>query len=286
MSNYGGTIKRIRKNKGYTQKEIVGELFTQSTYSNFESEKSDILSAHFMHLLLQIQISTDELRYIHNGYKHDVVTEIVNSFFRLSYNNKYEITNVITSIDEYLLNDKKNILLEELRSVCEALLIVETTGDFEKAREKVNTIWERISRYDQWYLTDIRMMNVILYFFEDDVVIYITEKLLERLNKYKAFNDSKKISTTLILNLSLLLIKSGRYSEALDRLVTLLDSHMKDLPYRPLTVCFNRMAICYSYISKDKELLYKQKITKLLDVYEDDAFKQMVIQEHEKYSQV
>lgn len=286
MSNYGGTIKRIRKNKGYTQKEIVGELFTQSTYSNFESEKSDILSAHFMHLLLQIQISTDELRYIHNGYKHDVVTEIVNSFFHLSYNNKYEITNVITSIDEYLLNDKKNILLEELRSVCEALLIVETTGDFEKAREKVNTIWERISRYDQWYLTDIRMMNVILYFFEDDVVIYITEKLLERLNKYKAFNDSKKISTTLILNLSLLLIKSGRYSEALDRLVTLLDSHMKDLSYRPLTVCFNRMAICYSYISKDKELLYKQKITKLLDVYEDEAFKQMVIQEHKKYSQV
>lgn len=286
MSNYGRTIKRIRKNKGYTQKEIVGGLFTQSTYSNFESNKSDIISTNFMSILFQLQITTDELRYIHNGYHHDKATEIVNSFFRLPYNNKNEIIKVINSIDKYLLDINGNIVLEELRSVCEALLIVETSGDFKKAREKVNRVWERISRYDQWYLTDIRMMNVILYFFEDDVVIHVTEKLLERLNKYKEFDESKRLATTLTLNLSLMLIKSGLYSESLDRLNTLLESHMQDLPYRSLTVCFNRMAICYSFISREKELLYQNKINILLGIYEDDLFKHMVQLEYKKYSKI
>lgn len=286
MSNYGGTIKRIRKNKGYTQKEIVGDLFTQATYSNFESNKSDIMSTNFMHLLLQLQMSTDELRYIHNDYQFDEATKIVNSFFNLPYNNRNGILKVINSIDEYILNDKenRNIILEELRSVCEALLIVETSGDFKQAREKVNKIWERISFYDQWYLTDIRMMNVILYFFEDDVVIHITEKLLERLKNYKEFGDSQRLTTTLMLNLSLLLIKNEMYSEALERLTTLIESHLQELNYKPLAVCFNRMAICYSFISEGTEKIYTKKIEKLMEIYEDNLFNKMIQDEYKKYS--
>ncbi|MEK4714950.1 helix-turn-helix transcriptional regulator [Sporosarcina sp. FSL K6-5500] len=284
MSNYGGTIKKIRKSKGYTQKEVTGNLFTQATYSNFESDKSDILSTNFMHLLLQLQLTTDELSYIHNDYQFNKPTEIVKSFIRLPYNNKTEISKVISSIDEYHLFGNRNIVLEELRSICESLLIIETTGDFKKAREKVNKVWERISYYDQWYLLDIQMMNVILYFFDDDVVIYITDKLLERLKIYKNFEEAIRLRSTLTLNLSLLLIKNGMFSEALNRLEKLIESHLQELSYKPLAVCYNRMAICYSYTSRGKENTINRKIELLLEIYEDELFKQMIQLEYKKYS--
>lgn len=116
------------------------------------------------------------------------------------------------------------------------------------AMEKVNKIWERISRFDQWYLMDIRMMNVILYFFESDVVISITDKLIERLKVYQNYDEAARLKNTLTINLSLILIRSGMMSEALSRLENFLQLHLKDLSYKSLAVCLNRIAICYSYI--------------------------------------
>lgn len=285
MQNLGSTIKKIRQNKGYTQKDVIGGLFSQSTYSNFESEKSDIHLTSFVHLLSQFQLTMEELRYIHNGNQYDTATDIIRSFFRLPYNSKKDIMKVISSIDNYFSKGNENIFLKELRCICEALLIVEISGDLEKAREKVNIVWQRISRFDQWYLMDIKFVNVILYFFEYEVAINITDKLLERLKTYKNFEESIKLTFSLTLNLSLILIKNGSYIEALDRLEKLLEDYLQEIPYRSLAVCYNRMAICYSFISKENEMTYVRKIDTLLEIYEDSTFKQIVKLEFNKYCQ-
>ncbi|KQL12435.1 helix-turn-helix domain-containing protein [Psychrobacillus sp. FJAT-21963] len=283
MINYGSTLKKIRKNKGYSQKEVAGNSFAQSTYSNFESNKSDIHSAGFLYLLNQLQLSSDEFEYIFNEYKFDKVTEIKQQFFRLPYNNKHEIKHVINSIDIYL-ETNQNKFLEELKCICEALLILEISGDLTKAKEKVITVWERLSRYDQWYLMDIKIINVILYFFDDDVAIQVTDKLLERLKTYKGLGDSLRLSLTLTLNLSMILIKNGKYSEALVKLEKLLQQNLHSFPYQSLAVCFNRIAICYSYSNREKEDNYKKKLFNLLEVYDDKLFLNMIQHEYEKYA--
>ncbi|BAK14702.1 predicted transcriptional regulator [Solibacillus silvestris StLB046] len=283
MSNYGITIKSIRKNKGYTQKEVAANLFTQATYSNFEAAKTDILSFSFMHLLSQLQISSEELRFIHNGYQYDDEIEIAERFFNLPYNDREGILGILKLIEDYYLKGNSNIILNELKIICEALLIVESSGDLLVAREKVNKVWERISRFDQWYLVDIRIMNVVLYFFDCDVVIYITDKLVERLKVYQGFEDAKRLKKTLTINLSLILIKNGLITEALNRLEDFLRTHLSDLSYKALAVCFNRIAICYSHISKEKEKEYIKKIHSLLEIYEDESFKEILLLEYNKY---
>lgn len=283
MSNYGKTIRSIRKNKGYTQKEVAANLFTQATYSNFEAAKTDILSFSFMHLLSQLQISSEELRFIHNGYQYDDEIEIAERFFNLPYNDREEILGILKLIEDYYLKGNSNIILNELKIICEALLIVESSGDLLVAREKVNKVWERISRFDQWYLVDIRIMNVVLYFFDCDVVIYITDKLVERLKVYQGFEDAKRLKKTLTINLSLILIKNGLITEALNRLEAFLRTHLSDLSYKALAVCFNRIAICYSHISKEKEKEYIKKIHSLLEIYEDESFKEILLLEYNKY---
>ncbi|MEK4093059.1 hypothetical protein [Viridibacillus sp. FSL H8-0110] len=174
--------------------------------------------------------------------------------------------------------------MEEIRSICEALLILETSGDLITAQEKVIAVWKRISRYDQWYLMDIKVINVILYFFDNDVAVQVTDKLLERLKTYKNFGEAVRLSITLKINLSMIHIKSGFYVEALTNLERLLEQHLQELPYQSLAVCYNRMSICYSYSCNEKEVIYKQKIDDLLKIYEDKILFQMIQQEYKKYS--
>lgn len=283
MSIYGSILKRIRKNKSYSQKNIAGTLFSQSTYSNFESNKSDINSVGFLHILNQLQLTSEELEYIYNEYQYDKETEIKQQFFRLPYNNKQEILKVINSINIYLKTNQ-NIFLEELRSICEALLILETSGDLITAKEKVLTVWKRISRYDQWYLMDIRVINVILYFFDNEVAVQITDKLLKRLKTYKNFSEAVRLSLTLRINLSIILIKSGLYVEALTNLERLLEQHIQELPYQSLAVCYNRMSICYSFSCNENEVIYRKKMENLLEIYEDKVLFQMILHEYNEYS--
>lgn len=283
MKYYGSTLKKVRKNKGYSQNDVIGKNFAQSTYSNFEANKSDIHSISFLFLLNQLQLTAEEFRYIHNGYKFDEVSEIKQKFFRLPYNNKSEIEKVINSIENYLKTNE-SLFLEELKCICEALVVLEVSGDIAKAKEKVTIVWERLSRYDQWYLSDIKLINVILYFFEDEVAIEFTDKLLERLKIYNDFADALRLSFSLTLNLSMILVKNGKYTAALNKLEKMLEHNIHLLPYQSLAVWFNRMAICYSYFNRAKEELYKDKIINLLEIYEDKVLLEMIQEDHKKYA--
>lgn len=283
MITYGTSLKRIRKNKGYSQKKIASNHIAQSTYSNFESNKSEIHSSSFLHLLNQLQLTSEEFQYVHNNYNFDSLSEIKQQFFQLPYNNRKEIMKLSNSIDAYLVTNQ-NIFLEELKCICEALLVLEDSGDLVKAKEKVFTVWERLSRYDQWYLMDIKIINVILYFFEDDIAIEVTNKLLERLKTYNKFGEAPRLSITLTLNLSLILIKNGNFTATFKRLESLLEQYLRSFPYQSLAVCYNRIAICYSFSDRKKEELYLKKIVNLLEVYEDNELLVMVQQEFRKYA--
>lgn len=280
---YGKTLKEIRRSKGYSQKDIIETIFSQSTYSNFESNKSDIHATSFMHILNQLQITSEELQYIHNNYQYDLATQITRRFFSLTYNNKQDVKALIQMIDDYLAQNV-NLFIEELRSICEALLIIEKTGDLHKAREKVTVVWERMQKCDQWYFNDIKLINAILYFFDDETVLHIVENLLKRLKMYSAFDNAVKMTIILTLNLSIILIKHQRYREAQHKLVSLLKQHLKVAGYPQLAVCHYRLAICYSFSDIEKAAIFKSKAETILDIYEDVILLKMLQDEYKKYA--
>lgn len=266
--HYGMAIKKIRKNKGYSQKEISGDAFSQATFSNFESGKSDIHSVNFIYILNQLQLSFNEFEFILNGYGYDKSTEIISHFFQLPYNNRSELLKVRSNIENFLAKND-HVFLHELLIICDALLIIEESNDFNKARELVTPIWKRMSFYDQWYLVDIKIINVILYFFEVETSISITEKLLVRLNLYKDFTEASKLKITLNLNLSMLLIKNKMFEKSFENLENLLISKKYKMSYRALAGCYNRLAICSSYMNENRVKEYLGKVNSLLMVYED-----------------
>ncbi len=62
MSDFGKNLKRIRKNKGYTQKELAEHLhFGYSAISNYESGRNEPSLDILMELADILGVTTDEL---------------------------------------------------------------------------------------------------------------------------------------------------------------------------------------------------------------------------------
>lgn len=50
-------MKRIRKNKGYTQADVAQGILSQSAYSKFEAGLSDISVTSYIHLLENLDLT-------------------------------------------------------------------------------------------------------------------------------------------------------------------------------------------------------------------------------------
>lgn len=269
MMGLGPTLKGIRKSKNLSQKKITGSRFTQATYSNYENGISDISSTNLIYILEQLTISLEELKYIANDYQIKMGDKLINKFFDLPFNNFHLVSSLIIEIDQYLKSNENITVLTEIKLICEAMLILIDKGDFKKARLKVMPVWERMSKYDQYYLVDIQMLNVILYIFPFETSENIFKTLIRNLLKYQELKESKKIKKSLVLNFSMLLILNERYKDASKLLEQLLNEDLKSMSYTYLAICLNRLAIINTFESPNEVHFFLKKRDSLLVIYKD-----------------
>ncbi|MFD1928810.1 helix-turn-helix domain-containing protein [Sporosarcina siberiensis] len=279
----GKHLKRIRKNKGYTQKYSAENILSQSSYSKFEDEKSDIKAETFINILNKFHISPSEFLFIADEYKVSEEQQILMDFFNLPYNDLHRLHSIKNKIMAYE-NSEKNIMLSDVLTICNALIKLAQTSDIDRAREIVEPVWDRLSTYNNWYLTDIKLINVLLYLFPVDTAIEVTKSLLNRLNQYKGYQYSVQLQSTLLINLTLLLIKDKNYQEALSVLEDTIKTHQKQMPYQSLALCFSRKSLCLHHLGHDSANNYLQKAKQLLEIYEENDMWILIEKEHQTYS--
>ncbi|PKH09699.1 hypothetical protein, partial [Planomicrobium sp. MB-3u-38] len=143
---------------------------------------------------------------------------------------------------------------------------------------------DRRPKVDQWYLTDIRIIHSILYFFPNDIAIEMANTLLSRIYNYKDFQDSNRLVTTLKLNLSLLLIKEKDFKTALNVLEDILNKHKVGMTQQSLSVLFIRIAICRKMLQLGKEDEYLEQAAQLLKIYDQEEFLEQVMKDYKYYT--
>lgn len=240
------TLKKIRKNKSLSQKTVATPVFTQAAYSHYENGISDISSSHFLHVIEQLNITLEELKFIAGDYEYPDRDRLIKYFFSLPFNDPQKLNNFIAEVNSYSKNNPSDNFLIEIKSICEALTLL-SEGEVEKAQFKVAPVWKRISKYDEYYLEDIKMMNVILYIFPFETSKSMFRILIKNLEKYKGFEEIGQIKFSLIINFSILLIMNAKYHDAEKHLQKLVREDIKSLSYTNLAVCFNRLAIIATY---------------------------------------
>lgn len=285
IMTYGETLKIIRQNKGYSQQYLAKDILSQSSFSKFEHNQSDINFIAFHQLLERLNMTYNEFSFIHENFQRQPKVQLIKDFFSLPYNSKSDLQKTLTTIENYLQHNE-DLLIEDLHIICKALLALWKEQGMEEARKLVTPIWERMSVLHNWYAIDFLILNSILYVFPIETAIEISKNMIQRLERYKQFEEVYYLKSSVQINISLLLIKNKHYNEALEVLNQLLNQQQKSLSYVLLAICLFRKEICLQKLNPATDKPYLTKALELAKIYEDDSLLNAITLEFEKYTNI
>lgn len=174
--SHGRALRDIRKIKGMTQNDIVTKNLTRSSIAKIETDNMIPEKEKIIYEFRSLKLST--------------------------YDNP--IIKLLEKIDLYLEN-YKDIQIIELKAVLEASQIFKLTDDVELAREKVDFIWERLEKQDEWFYFDVLLLSNIIYVFDSEIIVDVGIKIMKEIEKFSYNVQSKRLKISIVLNLGLFL---------------------------------------------------------------------------------
>lgn len=267
--DFGDVLKDIRVDRGYSQKYVAEGIMGQSAYSKIERSEMEPAYRKWLAILEKLNISVDEFRYILNKESLTTKEKIINEFFSLNYNHLADLKLLKDEIIAYL-NEEEDYLLRDIYYACESLIVLNATQNVEEAQFFAKKIWERMEKFDKWYLLDIRLINTILFIFPIDVAVNIGERVAKQLVPYNNLKEAEILLINIDVNLAILLIDDKKYHEAssyLERVIPLCKKYQK---YNQLAIAYARKGIVLQKTGKmDEGSEYIEKAYAILNAIED-----------------
>ncbi|OJF92144.1 helix-turn-helix domain-containing protein [Alkalibacterium sp. 20] len=279
MNTIGETLKNIRLSLGFIQSQVCKNIMSQSNYSKVEKGEIDISFSKMVELLNRLDMSVDEFMYIKNDYKkhaHSQMSKLKNL--------KFNDTELIAEY-KHRLDRKEKLTTRELEIVAiyDALILIGEKNDFKAAKEKIKPIWERLEKYDNWYLYDIQIINNIIYLFPVNTAVSIGQLAVNQLEKYKEMRGVNNLSISIQMNLLLLLIENGQYEAALDEVDRLIPSCISKNLTMHLAVCYVRKGLLMELLSQTGSEEWYDNGYKLLEIMQNDKLKKELQKEVSQY---
>jgi Rgg/GadR/MutR family transcriptional activator len=266
---FGDVLKEIRIDRGYSQQYVAEGIMGQSAYSKIERNEIEPTFRKWLAILEKLNISVDEFRYILNKDKLTQKEKLINEFFSLNYNHPDNLKLLKGEISAYL-QVEEDYLLRDIFYACESLIALNTTQDVEKAQLFAKKIWERLEKFDKWYLLDIRLINTILFIFPIDVAVNIGERATKQLIPYNNLKEADILLINIEVNLTVLLIDEQKYHQAFSYLENVIPLCKKYQKYNQLAIAYSRKGIVLQKTGKiDEGSEHIAKAYSILNAIED-----------------
>jgi Rgg/GadR/MutR family transcriptional activator len=266
---FGDVLKDIRIDRGYSQQYVAEGIMGQSAYSKIERSEMEPTFRKWLAILEKLNISVDEFRYILNKEELTTKEKIINEFFSLNYNHLDALKLLKDEIMAYL-KEEEDYLLRDLYYACESLIVLNANQNVEKAQCFAKKIWERMEKFDKWYLLDIRLINTILFIFPIDVAVNIGERVTEQIVPYHNLKEAEVLLINVDINLAILLIDDKKYPEALSYLKKVIPLCKKYQKYNQLAIAYARKGIILQKTGEmDEGSEYIEKAYSILNAIED-----------------
>ena len=267
--DFGDVLKEIRIDRGYSQHYVAEGIMGQSAYSKIERSEMEPSFRKWLAILEKLNVSVDEFRYILNTKNLTTKEKIINEFFALNYNHLDDLRLFKDEIVAFL-KEEEDYLLKDIFYACESLIILNTTQNVEEAQSFAKKIWERLEKFDRWYLLDIRLINTILFIFPVDVAVHIGERATKQLIPYNNLKEADILLINIEVNLAVLLIGEQKYPEALSYLEKVIPLCKKHQKYSQLAIAYARKGIILQKTGKmDEGSEHIEKAYSILNAIED-----------------
>ncbi|MCQ2011343.1 Rgg/GadR/MutR family transcriptional regulator [Sporolactobacillus sp. STSJ-5] len=249
----GEVLKRVRQSKRYTQKYIAGDQMSRATYAKIEACDMQPTVGKFMHILKKLDISYEELTYIQNSYSLNGKDEIVHDFFKLTSSEDIQkVINLNAKCEKYLKQYSDSVV-QDIHYVCSAISSIHFEKTFDHAFPYAKKVWERLSKLDNWYSVELKLINNIFFFFPLETGISIGKRALKEIDRCSYIIRSDELKSSYLLNLTILLIKNNKYDQAYLYANKSIDECMRIKRFEALAVAYARKGMILVKMEQQKD---------------------------------
>ncbi|MBC2177599.1 helix-turn-helix domain-containing protein [Listeria booriae] len=213
--NFGATIKKIRKDKNLTQKELADGILTRSHLSQIETNNYFPSYDKFFLLLDRLNVTFEEFLFVQNSKKIQTKQHI-----RLQISEAANLTDMeklknlaITTKDLY--DKTANITYYHYMLISEALIsynINHTITD--DMVQFVAPIKKYLLEMDNWYLYELKLFSSIIFSLTLEEVQIFSRTVLKQLDNFHYFTEYQHTEQHIRLNLSTLCLEYEDFEAA------------------------------------------------------------------------
>lgn len=279
--DFGKVYKDIRKSKGLTQEAVCGQTVARSTLANFERGTSTPKFETMIFLLDQIDMSVEEFRYICHEYHPSEKQSILYDVQHLPPYPKLTDFEQLLERCQLYLTKHPDIPIQRLSHMLTVYIHLykgETIDNSAVLQQITKTIWKDLEKQDTWYESDLRLLRSVLYHFPVDALQAVTEKILERIEKYRDYRRIQPFQIALLVNLANLYFLADKRTECERILPIIIDLSLEIKHYIHLATSYVRLGICRG----DDDLI--EKGLALLRLTDEDKLAKVLEAEVKKYS--
>lgn len=200
-------------------------------------------------------MSLSEFKYICNEYhpsqRRDIINAIQNQH---SFLDTKEILAISKQCQQYLKHHH-DVPIQNIYRYTQILIELRTKGfqNNQLLNQLARDIWKDLEPMDTWYSSDLKLLGSILFFFDEATLPLIADKIIQSIQKYTHFRETKLFHLSLLSNLSTIYVQRNQLKECEDitRRVHALAKELKR--YDIYAFSQVRLGIC----QKNPELIHK-----------------------------
>ena len=255
---YGQTIRKIRKDKGLTQKDVCQGVVTLSYYSRIERNISTPTIDIFMEIIKNLNVRLEEFMYIHNDYQK-----------ALKDQTWFEITELYHAGNMKGLEDYKTAILtgklpheEEITIQLINLFIYRLGGNV--VAENIAHIVQNLMNLENWTSREVTMFITIMDEIPIETLLIIVNRLLKKRNLYSASDGYNSPYSKILINTILLCVNNKYLNEGLSYLKQFREMlEIRDL-YGKTMALFLEGLLCYA---KGTQLVGTKKVSEAFQIF-------------------
>ncbi|WP_225744022.1 helix-turn-helix domain-containing protein [Marinilactibacillus sp. Marseille-P9653] len=187
----GKVLKAIRENKGYTQQEVSDSTMSRSNYTKLEKDEINPNVVKFLAILDYMDMHHDEYSFILNDYSLNDKDTVLHLFKEMEQFPDISYVKDLINAANKLLEKRYDHMTEDVLNIAHAYYCLIEKNSLAEAQQYAKNIWDRLKKLDKFYLSEFHLLNGILYYFELETAVSLTDKALEELEKYYSLKKLK-----------------------------------------------------------------------------------------------
>ncbi|GGC97282.1 helix-turn-helix domain-containing protein [Enterococcus wangshanyuanii] len=212
MTQYGQTIKTIRKSRGLSQAALCTGIMSRSNLSRFEHQLYIPSFDKVLQLLERLTVTLDEFIYIDRGFLPSRYDYFYKKLIRAeNYRQKEALVEVAKQIAE---NKEESSQFYELFLLAQLTLLENELPAVLTKKEISAFMRPVLFEIENWLFYDFRRLNNFIQLFELEEAIFLYDRALAEFAKYEGLPKENNIKIHLSLNVGQLLLEHQQVEKA------------------------------------------------------------------------